>query len=412
MVTLMTNKFIYKIKTSLWQVIFLGISTALFSLILMNRSPNLLRPVSMSLRTGFGLVMPLTALILYLAFRTRSANRLGDFISMAATLSLFAMPLAGLWASGQTQSVAINGLVPLTDAAGYYIDSLRIITGQSISHFSAMRPLFPGFLSFVMSMTDQNLMTSLAVITLIAAISIHFGVREIQRTHGAEVAVFILIIVFMYYRHHSGTSMSETLGVPLGVLGMGVIWRGIEKRSQNLAIFGLFITALALNIRPGAMFTLPLILLWTGWVLRKDKEFISLRFLFMGAIVITLSFVLNSLFIRLLAGPSGTAFSNFSWALYGLTSGGHSFNYVFQQHPEVSLLQDPEQSRTIYRLALDLIIHSPDLLIKGILQRYTMFFSDSWYSAFSFLESENGLVYVITRWTIYTLSALGFVKWI
>jgi len=408
----MTNKFIYKIKTSLWQVIFLGISTALFSLILMNRSPNLLRPVSMSLRTGFGLVMPLTALILYLAFRTRSANRLGDFISMAATLSLFAMPLAGLWASGQTQSVAINGLVPLTDAAGYYIDSLRIITGQSISHFSAMRPLFPGFLSFVMSMTDQNLMTSLAVITLIAAISIHFGVREIQRTHGAEVAVFILIIVFMYYRHHSGTSMSETLGVPLGVLGMGVIWRGIEKRSQNLAIFGLFITALALNIRPGAMFTLPLILLWTGWVLRKDKEFISLRFLFMGAIVITLSFVLNSLFIRLLAGPSGTAFSNFSWALYGLTSGGHSFNYVFQQHPEVSLLQDPEQSRTIYRLALDLIIHSPDLLIKGILQRYTMFFSDSWYSAFSFLESENGLVYVITRWTIYTLSALGFVKWI
>lgn len=41
-----------------------------------------------------------------------------------------------------------------------------------------------------------------------------------------------------------------------------------------------------------------------------------------------------------------------------------------------------------------------------------MFFSNSWYSAFSFLESENGTVYAITRWIIYVLCVLGFVKWI
>jgi hypothetical protein len=169
----------HKIKSLLWQLFFLAISTILFSLILENRAPNLLRPMSMALRTGFGLVIPLTALILYLAFRI--PNRIGDFVSMAATLSLFAMQLAGLWASGQTQSVAISGLVPLTDAAAYHTDSLRIITGQNISYFSAMRPFFPGFLSFLMSITDQNFMASLAMITLIAAIAIYFGVREIQR---------------------------------------------------------------------------------------------------------------------------------------------------------------------------------------------------------------------------------------
>jgi hypothetical protein len=41
-----------------------------------------------------------------------------------------------------------------------------------------------------------------------------------------------------------------------------------------------------------------------------------------------------------------------------------------------------------------------------------MFFSDSWYSAFSFLDSENGTVYLVTRWAIYTLCSLGFLKWL
>lgn len=403
------NKFTHKISPYLWQAIFLLISIVIFSLILINRSPNFLRPMSMALRTGFGLVIPATGLILYLAFRI--PNRVGDFIGMAVTLSLFAMPLAGLWASGQSQSVAISGLVPLTDASFYYSDSLRIITGQTISDFSAMRPFFPGFLSFLMSITDRNFMFSLAIITLIAAITIYFSVREIQRTHGAETAVFLLVILFLYFRHHSGTSLSETLGVPIGMLGIGLIWRGMEKNSQYLAIFGLFVIAFSLNIRPGAMFTLPFILLWLGWVFKKTNEHISIKILFFGIIVILASFALNSFFIRLLAGPSGTAFSNFSWALYGLASGGKSYTYIFEKHPEVFLLQNPEQSQAIYRLAFDLIIHSPTLFIKGILYGWSMFFSDTVYGAFSFLGGENAVVNTITRWIIYTLCILGILKW-
>jgi hypothetical protein len=407
---MMANKFTHKITPYLWQLLFLAISIFLFSLILANRAPNMLRPISMSLRTGFGLVIPLTALILYIAFRI--PNHAGDLIGMAATLSLFAMPLAGLWASGQSNSITISGLVPIIDAANYYNDSLRIMMGRNISQFSAMRPFFSGFLSFLLSITGRNLMFSLAIITAVMAIASYYGIREIQRTHGAETAVFLLIILFLYFRHHSGISLSETLGVPLGVLGIGLIWRGMEKRSQTTAIFGLFMVAFALNTRPGAMFTLPLILLWAGWIFRKPSEYISIRFLFWGAGVIIFSFAINTFFVRLLAGPTGTVFSNFSWALYGLASGGNSYTYIFEKHPEVFLLQNPEQTRTIYRLALDLIIHDPNLFIKGAIHNWTMFFSDSWYSAFSFLGGENGVIYIITRRTIYALCLLGFLKWL
>jgi hypothetical protein len=77
----------HKAKSHLWQLLFLAISTTLFSYILANRAPNLLRPISMALRTGFGLVIPVTGLILYLAFRI--PNRAGDLAGTAATLSLF-----------------------------------------------------------------------------------------------------------------------------------------------------------------------------------------------------------------------------------------------------------------------------------------------------------------------------------
>jgi len=407
---MMTNKSIQKIGPILLQLLFLGISAAVFALILLNRSPNFLRPLSMSLRTGFGLVIPLTAVVLYLAFRI--PKRAGDLFSMAATLALFALPLAGFWASGQSQSTTLSGLIPLSDAASYYNDSLRILAGQNISHFSAMRPIFPGFLSFLMAVTDHNLMFSLAIITAIAAIAAYYSVREVQRTHGAEVAVFVLLIIFIYYRHHSGTSMSETLGVPLGTLGIGLIWRGMQKRSQPLAVFGLFMSTLALNTRPGTMFILPFMVLWLAWIFRKDGKYISVGFLLWGMGVIVLGFALNSFYIRLLAEPSGTAFSNFSWALYGLASGGNSYTHVFEKHPEVFLLKDPGQSRAIYRLAIDLIIHSPNLFMQGVLHNWAMFFSQSWYSAFSFLESENGIIYMSTRWIIYSLCLLGFLKWL
>ncbi len=221
----MTNDFIHKIKPLLWQILFLTISAALFSLILVNRSPNLLRPVSMSLRTGFGLVIPLAALVMYLAFRV--PNRIGDLVGMAATLSLFAMPLAGLWASGQSQSTVLSGLIPLFDAETYYMDALRLMNGSPFSIFSARRPLFGSLLAVVLTLTGRNLMAALTVLTFLTGLACYFTAREIQRTHGAEIAVFILMVLFLFYRAHSGISMSENLGVHAGDSGFrfALAWR-------------------------------------------------------------------------------------------------------------------------------------------------------------------------------------------
>src|SRR5829696_6021550 len=120
-------------KTWIQDAFWIVPALAVFAFILLNRSPNLLRPLSLSARTGFNLTVMLLFLLLYLSFRLRGWS--GRILSLGMTLALFALALAGLWATGQTQSTVLSGIVPLYDAADYHADALRLLAGDSLSDF-------------------------------------------------------------------------------------------------------------------------------------------------------------------------------------------------------------------------------------------------------------------------------------
>ena len=396
-------------KTWIFEALWIVLAVSIFVLILLNRAPNLVRPLSLSARTGFNFAVLLLFLLLYLSFRLR--GWMGRTLSLVVTLALFALALAGLWATGQTQSTVLSGIVPLYDAADYYSDASRLLVGQDFSDFSARRPLFAGFLSLLLWSTGQNLMAALGLLTLITALACYIAAREIQATHGAEVAVFVLIILFLFYRHHSGTVMSENLGVPLGVLGFALMWRGTAQKKRILFWFGLFITTLALNARAGAFFGLPLLLLWSGWMFREAGRRFSLRALVISSAFVFAAFAVNVILVRLLASSTGVPFANFSYTLYGLASGGKSWHYVFERYPELLDLPADEQSLIIYQKAFDLIQRDPGLSVKGAFYNWSMLFSDTWYSAYSFVGGEKRILRMISQWAILGLCALGLIRW-
>ncbi len=400
------NQALDKIQPLLWHLICIMISLIFFSVILINRSPNALRPLSISLRTGFGLVIPLTTLIVYLVFRI--PGRVGQLLTMSTVLSLFALPLAGLWASGQSQTTVMNGLIPMTDAGSYYIDALGLADGQRLTIVSSRRPLFSGLLAVLLSLSDYNLMISLAVLTLLVGLACYFTAREIQQAGGPEAAVFILMIVFLFYRIHSGAAMTENLGVTLGVLGVGMLWRGAAEQRLPFILLGLLTTTLAFNARAGAFFMIPLLILWAGWLLQKGR-WDAMRVMALGALTVLLGFVLNLGLTRLVAVSDVVPFGNFSYTLYGLAAGGKSWSFVFQMHPELSLLTEP--STRVYQLAFELIRDNPLQIIRGALFNWRMLFPDSWYNIYSYVGGENWHVNVAARWILYLLGLLGVVAW-
>ncbi len=385
------------------------IAITVFIWILLNRSPNILRSISLALRTGLNLTVGLYFVALYLAFRWKGWA--GSLLSFTLTLALFAFPLAGLWAIGQSQPTVFNGIVPLFDADEYYGDALRLLAGQDFSVFAARRPLFPGLLSVVLWASHRNLMTALSVFTLITALACFAAAKEIQRTHGVEVAVFVLGVLFLFYRYHSGLVMSENLGLPLGTIAFAFLWRGTSLRNKWLVWGGILLLTLALNARAGTFFMLPLLLLWGGWVFKSSQQRFSWSFFFMGGAAVVLGFVINLIMFRLLAPPSGVPFANFSYSLYGLASGGNSWTYVFSVHPELLPLKEPYQSQEVYRLAFDLIRHQPLLMVKGAFYNWSMLFSNTWYSAYSFVSGENQTVRWIAQLFMFLLCILGLVRW-
>jgi hypothetical protein len=178
----------------------LALGLGLFIMILVNRQPNLLRPMSMQARTGLGLFVPVATLVVCALFQIR--NWIRPALAFAASLGLFGLSLAGLWASGQTQTVVISGLVPLTDAANYYTDALRILNAQEVSAFSGMRPIFPTVLSLVLGVTRGNLMAALAVLTIIGGTAAYLAAEQVYRLKGPIPASFFLMLLF--HTHHSG----------------------------------------------------------------------------------------------------------------------------------------------------------------------------------------------------------------
>lgn len=398
-----------RIPTSIWQALSLTVALLFFNLILLNYFPGLVRPLGMALRTGFGIVIPLTAILLYMILRI--PGRLGSLLRLTAVMSIFALGLAGLWANGGTQSILLSGLIPLSDATNYYTDALRILHGSEISDFSAMRPFFPGFLSLLLWLSGRNLLISVSILTAIAGTATYLAGREVQRTHGPETAVFFLMSIFLYFRHHSGTTMSESLGVSVGLLGSALIWKSLVSKNEKTFLLGLVILTLALNIRPGAMFILPALLLWGSFFFRGDKKF-SATFLGMGVLLIFGVFFLNSLMIKALAGPDATAFSNFSWALYGLVSGGQSWTYIFEVHPEVFSLDPSQQGSAIIGLILEQFLKNPLLALQGAMKYWSVFFSSTWYNAYSFVAGGNYWVNEAARYGMYLLSGFGLVKWL
>lgn len=381
-----------------------------FGLILLNRSPNLLRPLSLYTRTGFASVIPIWFLFLYISFRLSGWG--GRLLSLTFTMALFAFALAGLWASGQTQSTIFNGIVPLYDASAYYTDALRLLAGERFSVTSTYHPLFSGLLAVMLWVTGRNLMITLGILTAITACACYLAAREIQRTHGAEAAVFVLMILFLFYRYHSGSVMTENLGVPLGALGFALIWRGAADQKKITAWLGLFVSTLALNARPGAFLVLPFLLLWGGWAFRESERRYSWRFLIMGSGMVLAGFVVNILISRLLAAPSGVLFGNFSYMIYGLASGGTTpWVAVWVDHPEVLEISEPARSRIIYQLAFDLIRQNPALLIRGALYYWSTLFSNSWYNVYAYVGGQSTSVNTSVRWGLYILCILGFLRW-
>ncbi len=372
-----------------------------------SHNPVEIRTVGAAVRYSFVSTSIVILLAFYLILRLPEQWRLPAVFGAGG--ALFGLALAGLWASGQSEPYVMSGLIPYNDAATYYLDANRLLDGFLFSEASSHRPLAIGLLGVILGITGRNLQNATAVLVFIEAISCSYLALEIRRIKGPAAGAVTLWIVFLFARRFIGTTMTETLGLALGALALVFLCRGAVKKSLPVLLAGLFMLSLALNVRAGAFFILPVLILWIGWLFR-DKKILAWKPILLAGLVAVAGFAINSLTFRLIGTPSGQLFSNFAESLYGLAAGGERWSYVYEAYPYTHSLPENEKADEIYRLSFELIRANPMGIVKGALNQWGLLFSDTWFSVYSYVGGENTAGNRYLHWGLYALCLIALIQ--
>jgi len=329
--------------------------------------------------TPQGLLVLSFALIVFSAARDRSLHRAkinyldpgitsGTFLMVAilAAIGVSMIPLAVAWAGADPYYSHIGGVIPWSDAAGYYVGSEHFLQTGELDAWSQRRPLNTAFFAARLAMVGNNFYAALLIQAALFGVAGFLAAYSIARTHGRQAGFAMFAILLVFAARYLPTTLSEPLGITLGAISFALLWDGVWWKCSAAFYAGLFFLTFALLCRPGAMLILPVLVIYAGYLFRADKRF-SISRAALATVFILIPFLANKAIIYLYGDGSGAAFSNFATVLYGLAVGGKGWMQVYVDFPELKTMSEAAASAFIYDRAWTYIINQPFLILNAIL---------------------------------------------
>lgn len=268
---------------------------------------------------------------------------------------LVALSLYGSWAP-VSDSSRVFGL-PYSDAHAYLDGALRLDSGLHLTDFAGRRPLYTGFLSSVLAMTGYSLTVTCALQTLIVALAICWFSEQVALRFGFLEAVVGGLVVSAFFVRFVEKTLSENLGLLLGLVGWGSLVRWCRGRHSSDAVLGYFALTMGLLARAGAFLVLPTLLV----ALARGSNRRARAQLLVSSLAVAAAAVAIDLVYGWWFGTDSTeSFSNFSIVLYGVARGGVGWRYATEVFGT-----SPAASQQIYAAALASIRHEPLLFVIG-----------------------------------------------
>ncbi len=334
----------------------------------------------------------LLVVLLLVVFLTYQQSGWGvKYLRLGLVSIAFTLPLLRLWQTAESTWNIVLGLLPWADATEYYFDTNRLISGDLFSAFSGRRPIFASLLAVLLKLSGQNLQVVLIVFTVITALVVFLFIEEIRNELGVISAIVALYLSQLFYRPFVGTTLTEQLGYPMGLLGIIVLIRAVKTAKLWLFSVGIMLLTYALLIRAGTFFVLPILMLFGVINFSKNwQQYLKVFSILVVAVAIPV--LSNTWLGRTVASPNAVEFANFADTLYGQARGGVRWTQAVIDHPELNSMVEPKRSTYLYGLAFEEIVRNPFGLIKGSLKAFADFFRPGFFSAFGFLTFGNKTV--------------------
>jgi hypothetical protein len=298
--------------------------------------------------------------ILPLDLTTRS------IVAASSILALCLLTLLINWSNGGTQDVsAIGGVLPYSDAAGYFEGAEHLVYDGRLTPWNERRPFNATFLAARFILTGNNFFGALILQALLTSIALFLATSALFQTHGKTTALLFFAFSFSFVSCCLHRTLSEPLGISLGVLAFALLWSGVANRSLAPYALGTFALALALLARAGAMFALPASVIFAAFLFSESR---GKR---LAGVLVALGSIggawfINHAIIHLYGTANGTLLSNFSYTIYGLSQGGASWAQGLTDFPQLVGADDAKIASFLYRKTFETILTKPHLLAWGL----------------------------------------------
>jgi len=405
---------LFRRKHWFFSLFVLALPVVTFCAILIPREINILKVFSVLTRYNSTRFVPIIGLLLLGALSIKNQH-LSITLTTMIVFPVFALALNGLWAGAYSENNVVAGLIPRTDALSFYGSAVSLKEVGYLVSYTKRRPLFGGFLALLLWITSGNLQIALAITAFLLAVATLFSIMEVRRMLNPFSAVIYFIVLFLFVRRHIGITMSENMGLLLGISAFSlflVFLQSKENEAQKIKALltgSVFIYTLAQVSRPGAMATLPFLILFSGWIFRENKKW-SWKWMTIITLVILLGFLINAAIFRLTTLPGGSQANNVGFGIYGLVVGGKGWEQIFIDHPELDLLSGRDYERAVFRFIWEELSSQPGNFIRGMFVQFkTLFSFAKANSIYSFVWSKNQLFSNFLIAVLYLLSLCGLI---
>ena len=294
----------------------------------------------------------------------------------------FTSLILGAWSGNVTQLDVpyqnVAGLVPNSDARGYFGEGLNLFQNGSYGDFGARRPFATLLRGWTAVLAGQSYITTIMLQTLLVCVAIYVALVAVLRWRGVAAATCFFAFSYIIIRPFVVTTLTECLGVSFAYLSIPLFISGFNRASRGglLLAFALFV--IGMSIRSGSMFTLPAFIIWGLFFVEGDFK-ARVKFAAVASGIVALAIVINQVLngIYKVGDPAGID-TALPFLFCGLSLGSDyhicEVRYVEQLR---AMGSEAELARFLYAVAWKNFLSAPEIFLSAIWRTMTKFLLDA-----------------------------------
>src|SRR5262249_46974301 len=334
--------------------------------------------------------------------RLRRVWRLAGFpvILCLLLLAVSAGGWAGRYRAIDTQGSSFFGLLPYSDAFGYFQSSFSQAFGDHWGLIGSRRAVAQAFRDLLLVAGNFSHQTTVLIQVAVGAAALSFAAASLARWRGLWAAMAFVGFSAAVMRPFIGTMLTEPLSGIFALLALPFLFEALRRGSPpphprpqagegkegarargngaGHGVVALVFLTLALLARMGDVLLVPIMVAWLALMFGDNvRQKIAMAVLASASVVAVLA--VNATLESLYGPPGAAAGGNFTLTLCGLSVGADWPTCYYQFYPDaVARFGGDEKGLSVFflRQSIDNILHDPWPFIGAVFTNIRRYVGD------------------------------------